>query len=336
MTARRPFSFTVATQGGFGGRLRWNEAVPTGARVEALCGEPERLAFALQRFRGLLVLSGLEEISADCRRLLALSRCFGPETEDYRQTLAPVSAVHPDAPEIFVVSNAPPVLRMPPPLPDPPRSGSGGLPVRFPHRRGWHTDQSYRRPPPDISLFYAVVPAPPGEGQTLYADGIAAYASLPPEMQARIEDLQGLHVKPGSGRSESAVRSGETPAPLAAHERPQPQPVVRTHPETGERALYLCEAGQMDWSEGPFIGLEPGPDREGARLLYALMARYTRPEHVYVQEWEAGDLVIYDNRNTVHAATWYDAEHHERVMWRTTVRGNPGPEYEGERSSWLE
>jgi taurine dioxygenase len=207
--------------------------------------------------------------------------------------------------------------------------------VQFPHRRGWHTDQSYRRPPPDVSLFLAVVPVPQGQGQTLFADGIAAYAALPAALKARVDGLEGLHVSSSAKRGRDAVLAGEAPLPLAPHKQPQRQPVVREHPVTGERALYLCEYGQMDWVDGPFQGLEPGPHGEGARLLHEIMAHLTQPEFVYVHEWTPGDLVIWDNRCTVHAATWFDAERLERVMWRTTVSGNPGAAYAGERKSWL-
>ncbi len=56
-----------------------------------------------------------------------------------------------------------------------------------------------------------------------------------------------------------------------------------------------------------------------------LMAHMTQPDFVYVHEWTAGDLVVWDNRCLVHAATWFDADKESRVMWRTTVSGNPGP-----------
>ena len=65
------------------------------------------------------------------------------------------------------------------------------------------------------------------------------------------------------------------------------------------------------------------------------MSHLTQPKFVYVHEWDKGDLVIYDNRTTLHAASWFDAEKHGRLMWRTTISGNPGAEYEGERKSWL-
>ena len=65
------------------------------------------------------------------------------------------------------------------------------------------------------------------------------------------------------------------------------------------------------------------------------MSHFTQPDFTYVHEWNKGDLVIYDNRCLIHSATWYDAERIRRRMWRTTVRGNPGPEYAGEARSWI-
>jgi taurine dioxygenase len=176
---------------------------------------------------------------------------------------------------------------------------------------------------------------PQGQGQTLFANGAAAYAALPPALKQRIEGLEGVHVQPGTGRSRDAVRAGETPRPQAGHERSQRQPVVRIHPVTLRPALYLCETGQMDWVAGPFVGLEPGPDGEGGRLLDELMAHLTRPEFIYVHEWSLGDLVVWDNRCLVHAATWFDADNEKRLMWRTTVHGNPGALYAGEQKSWM-
>lgn len=319
------------TQDGFGRRI----AVEDGAAfVAAMEAAPERLPTALGEGHGLLVLNGLDAISDDPDLLVRLSRPFGREVENYRLTTPRLNLVHPEVPQIFIVSNLPPMNFAPPELPDPPLTAEGGLPVQFPHRRGWHTDQSFRRPPPDISLFYAVTPAPPGQGQTLYADGVAAWDALPPALKDRVEDLQGLHVAPFLGYGEDSVLAGETPRPLDPRDGPQPQPVVRIHPETGHKALYLCEREQMDWVHGPFLGMEPGPHGDGARLLYELMAHYTQPRFVYVQEWQAGDMVIYDNRCTIHTATWFDAAQHGRLMWRTTVWGNPGMSYTGEKRSW--
>ena len=305
------------------------------AFVAAAEKRPGWLPSAMDEARGLLLIRGMAGITDDPALLLRLSRLFGDEVEDYRHTNIAQNMVHRTVPEIFIVSNVPPVKRPPPARPEPPLTDDGKLPVQFPHRRGWHTDQSYRRPPPDVSLFYCVQPAPKDQAQTLYADGTGAYAALPPDLKAKADGLIGIHAQPRTGRSEADARGGTPPPVVEPHKRPQRQPVVRPHPVTGEKALFLCEAGQMDWFDGPFEGMEPGPHGEGARLLYDLMQHYTRPEFVYVHEWEAGDLIVYDNRCTIHSATWFDADKHERIMWRTTVRGNPGAEYAGEAPSWL-
>jgi taurine dioxygenase len=305
------------------------------AIIEAAEKSPDFLPKTLGECEGLMVLKGMNAISGDPQLLVRISELFGPEVEDYRRTLTREEAIHTGTPEIMLVQSAPPTNRKPPPLPDPPLTAEGLIPVQYPHRRGWHTDQSYRRPPPDISLFYAVVPVPKGQGQTMFANGTAAYAALSPAMKARIDGVMGLHVQPGSGRSRDAAWKGETPRPLAPHESSQAQPIVRIHPVTGKPALYLCEYGQMDWVDGPIVGMEPGPDGEGGKLLDELMSHLTQREFVYVHDWDKGDVVIWDNRCLVHTATWFDINAHERVMWRTTVHGNPGAFYAGEEKSWI-
>ena len=298
-------------------------------------GMPEGLPAALADAGGLLLIPDLQEIAGKPQLLVDLSREFGPEVEDYRYTLTSASSVHTTVPEIFLVSNMAPVNRAPPKRPEPALTVDGRLPVQYPHRKGWHTDQSYRRPPPDISLFYAVTPVARERGQTLFADCTAAYAALPAGLKAKVDGLQGLHCQPGMSRSREAVLAGKEVAEQPPHARSQRQPVVRVHPVTGKPALYVCEWGQMDWHDGPFVGMQPGPHGDGAVLLDELMAHMTRPEFVYVHEWTVGDLVVWDNRCLVHAATWYDGETEQRMMWRTTVRGNPGAIYEGEKRSWL-
>ena len=319
----------------FGGRVTLTDGGDADALVAAAEAEPATLPGMLADAGGLLLIPAMDVMREAPRLLVRFSRIFGDEVEDYRDNLTPLHMVHTEVPEILVVSNARPVVRQPPKRPDPPLTGDGKLPVQFPHRRGWHTDQSYRRPPPDISLFLAVIPVPQGQGQTLFADGTAAYAALPPGLKARVDRLDGLHVGARAKRSRDAVLANEPRPPLLPHERPQRQPLARVHPVTGKRALYMCEFGQMDWLEGPIAGLERGPNGEGAKLLFELMAHLTKPEFVYVHEWTKGDLLVWDNRCLVHAATWFDAEKETRLMWRTTVSGNPGPMYAGEKRSWV-
>ncbi|MDB5405006.1 MAG: dioxygenase [Rhodopila sp.] len=327
--------FKPLVRASFGGRLRLIGSVGAQPFVEAAESDPEALPQALAASRGLLLLQGMEAMADDPELLVRLSRIFGAEVENYRQNLTPLNMVHETVPDIFIVSNVPPVSRQPPRRPDPPLTEDGALPTQFPHRKGWHTDQSYRRPPPDISLFLAVTPIRKDQGQTLFADGAAAYDALPPDLKARVEGLEGIHAQMSAGRSYAAVLAEEKPRDLLPHQQPQRQPVVRVHPVTRRRALYLCEGGQMDWVEGPFAGMQPGPHGDGAALLFELMSHLTRPEFVYVHEWTRGDLVVWDNRCLVHAATWFDAETEARVMWRTTVSGNPGTIYAGEKKSWV-
>lgn len=319
---------------GFGAVVSFRDGLDLGRALDHLERDPEALPAALHAARGVLVLKGLDAITDEPALLLRLSQLFGAEVENYRDTQAAAEKIHAAVAQIFLVSNMPPTRQQPPARPEPPFNDDGSLPVQFPLRRGWHTDQSYRRPPPDVSLFYAVIPAPPGQGKTLYADATAAYASLPEGLRERIEGVMAIHVRPGTGRSEYAVRAGETPEMLQANDQPQLQPLVRVHPVTGIPALYLCEAGQLDWVDGPIAGLSSGPDGAGAELVYTLMRHATSPEFVYSHAWQRGDLVVYDNRCTLHCATWFDADAHDRLMWRTTTWGNPGPDYAGEQKSW--
>ena len=303
--------------------------------VKRLEHEPTFLPDLLNASSGLVVLRGLHQIRNDPSLLVRISHLLGPEVENYYQTLTAERFFHDTVPEVLVLSNRPPCNHEPPPLPVPAPLTPGELPTQFPQRRGWHTDQSYRRPPPDISLLYALEAPPKDQGQTIYADCTAAYESLDEEMRERVKTLNGIHCPKWIGRSEQAVRSGETPRSLLAHQMPQLQPLVRFHPVTGKPALYICEDGQMDFVDGPIEGRQPGPDGEGAKLIYALVTHVTKCEFVYVHEWEPGDLVVGDNRCLLHTATWYDSEKYHRLMWRTTVMGNPGKAYAGESKSWI-
>jgi len=283
--------------------------------------------------RGLMVVQGLQGIHDDPQALVELSRHFGDEVENYHQTLTSPRFFHDSVDEILILSNAEPCNHPPPPRPA--EHGSMHLPTRYPDQVNWHTDQSYRRPPPDITLLLAIELPPRNQGQTLFSDCVAALTALGPERKKILEGLQGIHAPSWIGRSREAVERGEPPLDLLPHQLPQHQPLVRKHPVSGEKSLYICEEKQMDFVEGPIAGLESGPQGEGARLLRELLEHATRDEFVYVHEWEPGDLVIADNRNLLHCATWYDAAQYTRLMWRTTVMGNPGDEYEGEEKTWI-
>lgn len=295
-------------------------------------------ATILQRFyqaHGLMVIKGLAQIRERPAALVELSRLFGPEVENYRQTLTSPRFFHDAVDEILILSNAAPCNHPPPPKPDPVSLRETGLPVQFPHQVNWHTDQSYRRPPPDITLLLAVEIPPRDQGQTLYSDCTAAFDALGQAKKKQLRRLQGIHAPSWIGRSRRAVENGETVIELLPHQLPQRQPLVRRHPVTGELSLYICEEKQMDYVDGPVAGMRPGPGGSGAALIRELLTHATRPDFVYCHHWEVGDLVVGDNRNLLHCATWFDAQRYTRLMWRTTVMGNPGDEYRGEAKSWI-
>jgi len=318
--------------GRLGGVLEF-ESADLGTILTIFRNHAETILNHFYAARGLLVVKGLQGIRDDPQALVELSRHFGFEVENYHQTLTSPRFFHDSVDEILILSNAEPCNHPPPPRPA--GHDSMHLPTRYPDQVNWHTDQSYRRPPPDITLLLALELPPRDQGQTLFSDCVAALKALGPERQKILEGLQGIHAPSWIGRSREAVERGEPPLDLLQHQLPQQQPLVRKHPVSGEKSLYICEEKQMDFVEGPIAGLESGPQGEGARLLRELLEHATRDEFVYVHEWEPGDLVIADNRNLLHCATWYDATHYTRLMWRTTVMGNPGDEYAGEEKTWI-
>ncbi len=331
MPGRDGYHLYSLADDGFGIGVEFDRLEPE-AVLDAFARHRDTLLDAFYAARGLMLIRGLDGIRARPAALVELSRAFGPEVEDYRQTLTGARFFHDSVAEILVLSNRPPCNQ-----PPPPRTGRDGgeLRVQFPHQVNWHTDQSYRRPPPDVSLLHALDVPPRDQGQTLYADCTAACAALDRDLRDRLDGLEGIHAQGWIGRSRAAGEAGEIPLELLPHQQPQRHPLVLRHSVTGEPALYICEEKQLDYVDGPIAGLEPGPDGEGAKLIRQLLAHATRPGFVYVHAWAPGDLLIGDNRNLLHCATWYDAARYDRLMWRTTVMGNPGNEYAGEAKSWL-
>lgn len=314
-------SFRVSTLSGssFGSEVTFTE--PNDA-IGQLRQSHGRLPALLGESGGLLVIRGATELSRSPGYLVELASAFGTTVEDYDDGLTPSNLVHPEQSEIFVVSNAPDVNRLPPPRPST-ISRADGFPTQYPARRGWHVDGSFRVPPPDVSLLYAVAPTPRGQGQTIYANGTAAYESLPPNLMSAVQDLVGLHIVRGFGRTGDEIADGSNRESAAVAPTSQQQPVARLHAVTGRTALYLCDGLQMDFVDGPFVGMEPGPTGRGASLLSELLKHLTRPEFTYVHEWSEGDLVVDDNRSLVHCATWFDTLRYVRTLWRTTVVADP-------------
>ena len=179
----------------------------------------------------------------------------------------------------------------------------------------WHSDTSYRRRPSRCSLLYAKeVPQRDGKplGDTVFANTIAAYEALPEAMRRRLDGLKAIHRYSMRRRIENSRRPKLTAAQLA--ETPDiAHPIVRTHPYTGRKALYI--------TAGECIGIQGMPDDEALDLIAELDAHCVRPEFCYRHSWRVGDLVMWDNASAMHLAICDYALPERRLMHRTTVIG---------------
>jgi taurine dioxygenase len=203
-------------------------------------------------------------------------------------------------PEIYVVSNV---------------IGPDGVPIGSlgAGEAVWHTDMSYLPDPPKASMLYALE-IPPSGGDTSFCDMYGAYDGLPAGLKRRIEGLRVKH--DGTYNSGGYVRAG-----IAATDDPRASPgtyhpLVCTHPETGRRMLYLGRRRNA-YVEGL-------PLAESEALLDELWRFATRDELVWKHEWRIGDLVLWDNRCTMHRRDPFDAGA-RRVMHRTQIKGETPP-----------
>lgn len=174
--------------------------------------------------------------------------------------------------------------------------------------RLWHSDSSYRAIPAKYSLLSARTPATRG-GDTEFADMRAAYDALDQETRALIEDLVCEHSLLYSRGSMGFTGFSEAEREMFA---PVRQRLVRTHPVTGRRSLYLSS------HIGTIVGW---PVPEARDLIRDLTEHATRREFVYAHRWQQFDLVMWDNRQTIHRVRRFD-ESQPRDMRRTTVAGD--------------
>ena len=207
----------------------------------------------------------------------------------------------PDFPEILLISNI--------------RDGHGEHIGLADAGFTWHTDTSYRRRPSRCSLLYAKeVPQRDGRplGDTVFANTIAAYEALPEEMKRRLAGLRAIH------RYSARRRVADSPRPKLSREQLDEtpdvaHPIVRTHPYTGRKSLYL--------TAGECVGIGNMPDDEAIELIAELDAHCVRPEFLYRHKWRVGDLLMWDNTSAMHLAICDYALPERRLMHRTTVIG---------------
>jgi len=170
----------------------------------------------------------------------------------------------------------------------------------------WHTDSSFKFRPGLCSLLYAHTVAQLG-GHTEFADQRAAYDALPDAMKQKLRGLVAEHSIATSRRRSGFVSFTEDESKRLP---PVPQAVVRTIPENGRKSLYVASHA------GRIFGM---PDGEGQALIDQLIAHVTQRQFVYTHRWRAHDLVMWDNRCTMHRGTDYDDLRWVRDMQRATV-----------------
>ena len=230
--------------------------------------------------------------------LLAFSRRLGPLDPPPNQERGRISP--PGFPDIYVVSN---VLDA---QGDPIGALGAGEAV-------WHTDMSYLDTPPDASMLYALE-IPPTGGNTWFCGMQAAYDALPSDLKRAVDGKRIKH--DGTYNSGGYLRQGVTPtddphqAPGAWH------PAVLKHPANGRPTLYLGRR-RNSYIEG----LSPA---ESDAVLEALWAHIAQPRFVYEHVWRLGDLVLWDNRSTMHRRDPFDGTA-RRVMHRTQIKGRDRP-----------
>jgi taurine dioxygenase len=172
----------------------------------------------------------------------------------------------------------------------------------------WHTDMSYLPDPPKASVLYALE-VPPEGGDTMFCTMYGAWDVLPPALQTRIDGLQVKH--DGTYNSGGYVRDGLTPTGDPRTSPGSLHPIVRSHPETGRRGLYLGRRRNA-YIEG--LSLEESDSLLDEVWNCATAARLTWRHH-----WQAGDLVLWDNRCTMHCRDAFEPAT-RRVMHRTQIR----------------
>jgi taurine dioxygenase len=224
--------------------------------------------------------------------LVAFSRRFGDLDEaPLQETGRRFAEGHP---EIYVVSN---VMQDGVPIGS---LGSG--------EAVWHTDMSYLADPPIASALYALE-VPPHGGDTSFCSMYAAWDELPGPLQRRVEGLRVKH--DGTYNSGGYVRQGVTPTGDPRTSPGTLHPIVYAHPETGRRALYLGRRRNA-YVEG--LSLD-----ESNALLDEIWAHATRAPLTWRHRWRVGDLVLWDNRCTMHRRDAFDPAA-RRVMHRTQIR----------------
>jgi taurine dioxygenase len=240
----------------------------------------------------------------DQAALMRLAEYFGEIEPASREN------VDPDVPQVTYITNKP---------------VNGKAWNKYQAGQNWHSDHSYTTQP-TLYSFLACKEIPPVGGDTMFANMYMAYDSLSPKLQRIVDDLEGLHTRalPASYRGADGVEKQaaleQRDAAASAGRRPIAHPVARVHPETGKKTLYLGTRVRR------FAGMT---EDESKALIDYLNAHSVTYEFTYRHRWTVGDVLMWDNRSTMHIAlSDYDLYRDARLMLRCSVQGeHSGYEY---------
>ena len=173
----------------------------------------------------------------------------------------------------------------------------------------WHTDGSWAKERALATMLYGMV-LPASGGDTLFADMVAAYEGLPATMKQKIESLVAVHSLDYSRGQTDAKQQMTDEQKRAAP--PVEHAVIRVHPDTGRKAIYLGQHAShiVGWSI-----------ESGRALIREINEHATQPQYLYVHRWQPRDFVMWDNRQVMHKATDFDWINDVRTMRRTTTVG---------------
>ena len=174
----------------------------------------------------------------------------------------------------------------------------------------WHTDMSYISKPPTASLLHALE-VPASGGDTSFLNMYEAYDALPEDLRNKVGRLEAIH--DASYNSAGELRKGFQPVTDVSKIPGAKHPMLRTHPETGRKALYLGRR------RNAYVGTLPVEESEN--LLDTIWRAAINTQYTYTHKWRVGDLLVWDNRCTMHRRDSFDPNA-RRIMHRTQIRGD--------------
>lgn len=170
---------------------------------------------------------------------------------------------------------------------------------------GWHTDGAYDQEPFKATQLYALA-IPSRGGDTLFSNMYAAYDALPERLKRRLEGVDGAFTYGGRYKKQALLNPEDRDLPPAMHK------IIRTHPETGRKALYF--------DPGKILYIEGASAAENEALIEELTGYMIQPDAKYRHKWRVGDIVIWDNRCSVHKAAGDYPPEEDRIHWRVSIK----------------